>query len=165
MSKKGGALERTRILDLSDEKSIYGAKILADLGAVTIRPELDRGDPLRKRGPFDETSGESLWYTYFASSRKCLLIESTTPDHVSQLNQLAARADVVIVSPDNDFANKLDIDQVRGGNPGLVIVSCSSFGSWGPWKDYQAPDLVASALGGTNWRDRRCRYPAIATRL
>ena len=38
-----------RVLDLTDERSIYGAKLLAELGALTIRPEPANGDPLRRR--------------------------------------------------------------------------------------------------------------------
>ena len=75
MSKSEGALSQVRILDLSDDKSIYGAKLLADLGAKILRPESVDGDPLRKRGPFDDATGESLWYTFFASSRTFLRLD------------------------------------------------------------------------------------------
>ena len=47
-----GPLSRVTILDLTDERGIYGAKLLADLGANVIRPEPLTGDPLRMRGPF-----------------------------------------------------------------------------------------------------------------
>ena len=33
-------------------------------------------------------------------------------------------------------------------NPSLVIVDVTSFGRSGPWRDFQAPGLVAEALGG-----------------
>ena len=42
-----GALHGVRIVDLTDERAIYGAKLLADLGADVVRPEPPEGDPLR----------------------------------------------------------------------------------------------------------------------
>ena len=46
------ALTGLRVIDLTDERGIYGTKLLADLGAEVIRPEEPVGDPLRNRGPF-----------------------------------------------------------------------------------------------------------------
>ena len=45
-------LSGLRVIDLTDERGIYGAKLLADLGADVVRPEPPEGDPLRQRGPF-----------------------------------------------------------------------------------------------------------------
>ena len=46
------ALADIRVIDLTDERGIYGTKLLADLGAQVLRPEDANGDPLRQRGPF-----------------------------------------------------------------------------------------------------------------
>ena len=43
------ALADIRVIDLTDERGIYGTKLLADLGAQVIRPESATGDPLRQR--------------------------------------------------------------------------------------------------------------------
>ena len=55
-------LEGLTIIDLTDERGIYGAKLLSDLGANVIRPEPRDGDPVRKRGPLRETRAVS--YTH-----------------------------------------------------------------------------------------------------
>ena len=68
-----GPLSNVRIIDLTDEKSIYGAKLLADLGADVVRPEPPAGDPLRRRGPFKDE--QSLWHIFFASSRRFVCID------------------------------------------------------------------------------------------
>ena len=64
------ALADIRVIDLTDERGIYGTKLLADLGAQVIRPESTDGDPLRQRGPFmqSETGALSLWHSFFASN-------------------------------------------------------------------------------------------------
>ena len=48
-------LSGVRVIDLTDERGIYGAKLLADLGADVVRPEPPEGDPLRQRGPLTAT--------------------------------------------------------------------------------------------------------------
>ena len=46
-----GPLTGVRVVDLTDERGIYGAKLLADMGADVVRAEPPDGDALRKRGP------------------------------------------------------------------------------------------------------------------
>ena len=73
-----GPLSRVTILDLTDERGIYGAKLLADLGANVIRPEPLTGDPLRMRGPFIQSADqgkESIWHAYFCSSRRSIALD------------------------------------------------------------------------------------------
>ena len=55
-------MQGVRVLDLTDERAIYGAKLLADLGAEVVRPEPPGGDPLRERGP--RRGGASLWHAF-----------------------------------------------------------------------------------------------------
>ena len=45
MKQEVGALSNVRIVDLRDERAIYGAKLLADMGADVVRPESPNGDP------------------------------------------------------------------------------------------------------------------------
>ncbi len=144
-----GALDGVRVLDLSDERAIYGVKLLADLGADVVRPEPEGGDPLRQRGPFHGGDGEqaSLWHAFFASSRKfCRISDGETG--TAQLEALAVRADVVVACP-GGLADRLDLEALQQGPTDIVVVRPSSFGADGPWKDFLAPDLVAGALGGS----------------
>jgi crotonobetainyl-CoA:carnitine CoA-transferase CaiB-like acyl-CoA transferase len=145
-----GPLASVRVLDLVDERGIYGAKLLADLGADVIRVEPPGGDPLRKRGPFaDNAPAEpsSLWYVFYATNRRSVTIDSRTEAGRRQLEQLAGWADVILDSGLLATAG-LTADALQARTPASVIVRVSSFGPNGPWKDYLAPDLVAGALGG-----------------
>ena len=145
-----GALDKLRVLDLTDERAIYGAKMLADLGAEVIRPEPPDGDPLRRRGPRDEgpEQGASLWHAFFASSRRFVTLDLETSPGGTLLRTLVDRADVVLVSTGAFGVVEAGLDEARRRRPELVVVETSSFGPDGPWRDYLAPDLVAGALGG-----------------
>lgn len=150
MPTRGKALQQTRIVDLSDDKSIYGVKLLADLGADVVRPEPLSGDSLRERGPFDEESRDSLWFSFFASSRRHFTVDETSSASLYELNALLGCADLCFLGKENALADKVNIEAARARNPKLVVVDVSPFGSTGPWRDFKAPDLVASALGGSS---------------
>ncbi len=153
MPSKRGALDTLRVLDLTDERAIYGAKMLADLGAEVIRPEPPGGDPLRRRGPkcgdaSAETGEQSLWYAFFASSRGHVSLDPQTQRGRKLLRRLVDRADIVLACAGGFGVHAACLDEARNERPELVVIEISSFGPDGPWRDYLAPDLVAGALGG-----------------
>ncbi len=148
MTKETRALSKVRIVDLTDERAIYGVKLLADLGADAVRPVPKEGDPLEKRGPFDGTTGQSLWYAFHASSRRLFHVTGSK-ESKRQLQRLCENADVVVANSGHPFESILDLDEIRKENKKCVVVDCTSFGRKGPWKNYLAPDLVAGALGGS----------------
>ncbi|MDE0350509.1 MAG: CoA transferase [Gammaproteobacteria bacterium] len=146
-----GALQGVRVVDLTDERAIYGAKLLADLGADVVRPEPPEGDPLRARGPYmDDAPGEtgSLWHAFFASSRRFFAVDPGTEAGAAQLGLLIDRADIVLANTGAFAVEEAQLDDACARRPELVLVEVSSFGPDGPWSDYLAPDLVAGALGG-----------------
>ena len=148
LAEETRALSKVRLVDLTDERAIYGVKLLADLGADAVRPIPSEGDPLASRGPIDESTGESLWYAFHASSRRFFRM-SDSAECKRQLQRLCENADVIVANSDNPFESILDLAAIRKKNEKVVIVECTSFGRKGPWKNYIAPDLVAGALGGS----------------
>lgn len=137
-----GPLAGLKVVDLTDEQAIYGAKLLADLGADVVRPEPPEGDPLRRRGPF--VGDESLWHVFFASNRHFVTVG---PADRAAFDRLLAGADIVLTATngfgvDGSLISRLEADA------STILVDTTSFGRSGPWKDYLAPDLVAGALGG-----------------
>jgi crotonobetainyl-CoA:carnitine CoA-transferase CaiB-like acyl-CoA transferase len=143
-----GALSGVRVLDLTDERGIYGAKLVADLGADVIRPELPEGDPLRRRGPFVDSTDDSLWHAFFATNRRFIRLDLEDREDLDTLRRLARRADIVLTSSDAFGVAAADLDAARRDRPELIVVDTTSFGDGGPWQHYLAPDLVAGALGG-----------------
>ena len=157
-----GALTGLRVLDLTDERAIYGAKLIADLGADVVRPEPPSGDPLRERGPFAggrPGPGRSLWYAYFAASRRSLTLDLEAPAGRTRLRELARAADVVL---DNGALARagIDAEELLAARPGVVVVRSTSFGREGPWRDYLAPDLVGDGAGHV-----RCHFPLSASEV
>lgn len=151
MGATEGALSGLRVVDLTDERAIYGAKLLADLGADVVRPEPPGGDPLRERGPHFEPAGAgatSLWHAFFASNRRFFALDLEDRDGLIQLGKLVDRADLILTSSGAFAVEEADLDAARERRPELIVIDCSSFGTGGPWRDYLAPDLVAGALAG-----------------
>lgn len=144
-----GALAGVHILDLTDERGIYGAKLLADLGADMVRPEPPGGDPLRMRGPhLDDPEKTSLWHTFFASSRRFFSVDPESKAGSQQLRKLVARADIVLTCEGSFAVEAADLEAAQKNRAELIVIDVTSFGKEGPWRDYLAPDLVAGALGG-----------------
>ncbi|HJL51594.1 MAG TPA: CoA transferase [Arenicellales bacterium] len=151
MTRVEGALSGVHILDLTDERGIYGAKLLADLGADVIRPEPLEGDPLRHRGPHQTEAKEgnsSLWHAFFASNRRFFAVDPTIKEGREQVSSLVDRADIVLTCSNTFALEAANLGKASTDRPELVVIDTSSFGPDGPWRDYLAPDLVAGALGG-----------------
>ncbi|MDK1023928.1 MAG: CaiB/BaiF CoA-transferase family protein [Gammaproteobacteria bacterium] len=151
MTDSKGALAGVHILDLTDERGIYGAKLLADLGADVVRPEPLDGDPLRKRGPHQAGTPEgttSLWHAFFASNRRFFAVDPSSDEGSEQLRRLVERADIVLACDRSFGVDAADLNAAQTRRPELIVVDTTSFGRDGPWSEYLAPDLVAGALGG-----------------
>lgn len=75
------------------------------------------------------------------------------PDGLDKLRDLCAAADVVVESfpPGRIQALGLGYDDLNNINPGVVLVSIAPFGQTGPWRDYQATDLVEYAASGLSY--------------
>lgn len=148
MAEAQGALAGVRVLDLTDERGIYGAKLLADMGADVVRVEPPGGDALRARGPHindREDAESSLYYAFFGSNRRSFVADIEQAHAQKQVRDLAAKCDVLLLC-DGRYASALVAEMEHRTEQ--VVVNCSSFGTGGPWAGYTAPDLVAGALAG-----------------
>ncbi|MQG57056.1 MAG: CoA transferase [SAR202 cluster bacterium] len=151
----GSALEGTRVLDLTHHiAGPYCTKLLADFGADVIKVERPgAGDPARNQGPFvddDAHPDKGLPFLYLNTSKRSVTLNLKSPAGQRILEELVAESDVVVESFRPTFLPSLGLgyEHLRKENPSLVMVSISSFGQSGPYRDYEATDIVEYALGG-----------------
>lgn len=145
-----GALQGVRVLDLSDRSCVYGAKVLADLGADVVRIEPADGDPMRSMAPLDPESGESLFYRFMNINKRSVVLDLEQTSGQAQFARLAASADIVFESTPPGYLAERGIDYaaLAKDNPKLVWTAVTPFGADGPYAHWKANDLVSQAMGG-----------------
>ncbi len=149
------ALDGIRVLDLTHHVAgPYCTKLLADFGADVIKVERPgSGDPTRRRGPFvgdDPHPDKSLPFLYLNTSKRSVTLDIKSEDGRAILEKLVRESDVLVESfrPTLLPSLGLDYEALKRVNPSLVMVSISNFGQSGPYRDYEASDIVEYALGG-----------------
>jgi len=142
-----------RVLDLTDEKGLLCGKILADLGADVIQVEKPEGNPARRIPPFFEDIADperGLFWLAFSAGKKSVTLNWDTETGKDLFKRLAKTADFIVESFPPGYLEKagLGYEVLAKINPQLVMASITPFGQAGPFKDYKAGDLIASAMGG-----------------
>ena len=147
-----GMLTPYRVLDLTDEKGLMCGKIMGDLGADVIKIEKPGGDPARNIGPFyqDKIDPEkSLFWFTVNTSKRSITLDIETGDGQEIFKRLVKTADFVVESFPPGYLDKLrlayaDLEKL---NPGIIMISITSFGQDGPYRDFKGPDIVLWAMG------------------
>jgi crotonobetainyl-CoA:carnitine CoA-transferase CaiB-like acyl-CoA transferase len=149
------ALEGISVLDLTHHVSgPYCTKLLADFGADVLKVERPgSGDPMRNHGPFvgdDPHPDKSLPFLYLNTSKRSVTLDLKAADGRRILKELVRDSNVVVENfrPGMLPSLGLDYEELKQVNPSLVMVSISNFGQSGPYRDYEASDIVEYALGG-----------------
>jgi benzylsuccinate CoA-transferase BbsE subunit len=150
---RGLPLSPYRVLDLTNEKGYFCGKILADLGADVIKIEPPEGDPGRDIGPFyhgQQDREKSLFFFAYNTNKKSITLNIQTHEGQEILKRLAKTADFVIESFNPGYMDKIGLGYsvLKGIHPRVIMVSITSFGQEGPYKDWKASDIVAIAMGG-----------------
>jgi len=143
-----------RILDLTHMLSgPYGAMILADLGAETIKVEPLQGEGTRKllaTDPNNSLEGQGAYFITLNRNKQSVALDLKSDQGLEVFYDLVRESDIVIENFSAGVAGKLriDYDHLAKINPRLINCSISGFGSDGP--NYQRPafDQVVQALGG-----------------
>ena len=146
-------LRGLEVLDLADEKASFCSKLLADLGAKVIKVERPGGDASRWIGPFRENiphPEKSLSFWYNNTNKLGITLNLEVREGQRLFRQLASKADVIIETFSPGYLEKLGLDyqNLSEVNPRLILVSVTSFGQTGPYRQYKSCDIIASAMGG-----------------
>ena len=154
MESRDGILGDINVLDLSQGVAgPFCAKLLAGLGAEVIKIEPPgTGDPSRQAEPFlgDRRSLESsALFAYLNTSKKSVTLDLDIPRQAQALKKLAQDCDILVESFPPGYLEPLGLgyDALSKINPGLIYVSVTPFGQWGPYRDYKGSDIVAQAIG------------------
>lgn len=149
------AYEGLKVLDLSDVKGMYCAKVLAGFGAEVIKVERPGGDASRLMGPFapgeENKINKSLSFAYLNTGKKGITLDITKPAGREIFLKLVETADVVLetFTPGTMEEWKLGYEDLKAVNPGIVMASITPFGQTGPHAKWKAStDLIADAMGG-----------------
>ena len=167
-----GLLSGYRVLDLGSGISApWCTKILADYGAEVIKVETPGlGDATRRMGPFagDEPDPEkSLTFLYLNTNKKSVTVDPTSVSGRKLFYRMVADADVLVENypPAQSQNLGLDYSSLSKVNPGLVVTSIAPFGHTGPYRDYQATDIVTYALSGLMYHSGDSDQPPLRSVL
>ena len=148
------ALTNIRILDLTHMLSgPYGAMILADLGAETIKIEPLHGEGTRKllaSDPKNSLDGMGAYYITLNRNKQSVAIDLKSEKGLAVFYDLVRESDVVISNFGAGVPERLKIDYptLRAINPRIITCTVTGFGSDGPGSRRPAFDQVAQAMGG-----------------
>jgi crotonobetainyl-CoA:carnitine CoA-transferase CaiB-like acyl-CoA transferase len=135
-----------RVLEVGGEHADYAGLLCAGLGASVVKVEPPDGSPGRYLGPFYGGAPDperSLYFWGYNRGKRSVVLDVSSPDGRSRLDELLSGADVLIdASPVGSF----DVDLPR--YPALVHARLTPFGEDGPWAGFATSDLVSLALGG-----------------
>ncbi len=150
-----GMLDGVRVLDLS--RGIAGpacTKFLADWGADVIKVERPGvGDTARAWPPFTGNQpgpDRSLVFLYLNGGKRSVELDLASPAAQEAFAKLVRWADIVVESSPPATAERLGLtyDRLAVINPAIVMLSISSFGQSGPYRDFAATEIVEYALSG-----------------
>ena len=142
-----------RVLDLTTVVGHLCGKILAEMGADVIKIEPTGGDTARDIGPFIDdipSRNRSLQWFAFNASKRGVTLNLETADGRDIFRRLVEGADFVVESFKPGYLDSLGLgfDALRAIKPDLILTSITPFGQTGPYRGYEATDLVLMAMGG-----------------
>ena len=151
----GGPLAGIQVLGLTQGVAgPYCTKLFADYGADVAKIERPgAGDPARRAGPFPDDiphPERSGMFLELNTNKQSVTLNLKTASGRRLLRRLAGSSDLVIESFRPGTLDRLGLDgrALRELNPCASLVSISSFGQPGPYRDLEADDLLAYAMGG-----------------
>ena len=148
-------LEGIRMLDLTHMLSgPYGAMIIADLGADTVKVEPpNTGEGTRRlleKDPNNSIDGMGAYFFTLNRNKRSITLDLKSDDGLSQFYELVKAADIVMNNFSAGVTKKLKIDYENLSivNPRIITCTVTGFGETGPACKRPAFDQIAQALGG-----------------
>jgi crotonobetainyl-CoA:carnitine CoA-transferase CaiB-like acyl-CoA transferase len=143
------ALDGIRVLELARfQAGPRGGMILSDLGAEVIKIEAIGGEETRKHPPL--VRGQSVYFTVYNRGKKSICLDLRKPEGKDVFAALVKKSDVVLENfrPGVMKAMGFDYERLRALNHGIILVSVSGFGQYGPYTERPAFDSLGQAMSG-----------------
>jgi crotonobetainyl-CoA:carnitine CoA-transferase CaiB-like acyl-CoA transferase len=143
------SLDGVRVLELARyQAGPRGGMILSDLGAEVIKIERLGGEETRKNAPM--VRGQSIYFTVYNRGKKSICLDLRNARGKEIFAELVKTADMVLENfrPGTMKAMGFDYERLRELNPGIILVSVSGFGQYGPYTDRPAFDPLGQAMSG-----------------
>jgi crotonobetainyl-CoA:carnitine CoA-transferase CaiB-like acyl-CoA transferase len=137
-----GLLSGIRVLDLSGYEGMYGARLLADLGADVVRVEGCDADRDVAPGPYIVNSaGEpsSAFRAFVNLNKRVVRVDLADDEQRSAVQGLVDASDIVLA---DRLSERVSVPQH------VALVETSTFGRVGSGDDLVGSDLVGLAAGG-----------------
>lgn len=148
-------LEGLRIIDLTHMLSgPYGAMILADLGADTVKVEPPTNGENTRRllaaDPNNSIHGMGAYFFTLNRNKRSVTLDLKCQQDLDKFYRLVGAADIVISNFSPGVTKKLRIDYPTLSDVNTKIITCTvtGFGENGPAFQRPAFDQIAQALGG-----------------
>jgi CoA:oxalate CoA-transferase len=144
-----GALDGVRVLELARfQAGPRGGMLLSDLGAEVIKIEPPGGEETRRHPPM--VRGQSVYFSVYNRGKKSLCLDLRSAKGKEVFAALVPKADVVLENfrPGVMAAMGFDYERLSALNRGIILVSVSGFGQYGPYRDRPAFDSLGQAMGG-----------------
>jgi crotonobetainyl-CoA:carnitine CoA-transferase CaiB-like acyl-CoA transferase len=142
-------LEGVVVIDLGQVyQGPYAGFLMAQAGATVLKVEPPNGEPVRHRARISK--GNAVPFAMLNANKRSISLNLKSPEGVTVLKELAAKADVLI----ENYAPGV-LDRLGAGysvlsaiNPRLVYGSATGYGLSGPDRDNLAMDLTVQAVSG-----------------
>lgn len=153
MTEQG--LSGVKVLDLTWHiAGPYCTKYLADSGAEVIKVERPgTGDPSRLQPPFfkeDPHPEKSGLFLHLNTNKRGITLNLKAEKGREIFKKLVEQTDLLVESfrPHVMPGLGLEYEELEKINPRLVMISITSFGQSGPYKEFKATDMIIYGMGG-----------------
>src|SRR6266704_2796778 len=143
------SLDGIRVLELARfQAGPRGGMLLSDLGAEVIKIEPPGGEETRKHPPL--VRGQSVYFSVYNRGKKSVCLDLRNAEGKEVFAALVAKADIVLENfrPGVMRAMGFDYERLAALNAGIILVSVSGFGQYGPYTERPAFDSLGQAMSG-----------------
>jgi benzylsuccinate CoA-transferase BbsF subunit len=147
MAMEQGILSGIRVLDFTRVLAgPYATRILADFGAEVIKVQ-------SRKSSAGAESNLTGYFSFWNRNKRSITLDMSFPEAKELAIKLTKRCDVVIenFSPRVMSNWGLNYELLRKVKPNVIMVSMSTMGQTGPWRDYIGYGPTLQALSGLTY--------------